>query len=138
MNRNRMVRTLLRFVRSDGGGAELLSTLLIAGAGVTAVGLSLPTLFNASDTAGRTFDNQVQILERGARTGATGRSSDPASGFDFGAAPAAPNYVGRASNVVGGAATPVSGAATPVSGAATPAGGTSTPTSGTTQLSSSQ
>jgi hypothetical protein len=106
MNRTRIFRTLLRFVRSDGGSSEMTVPLLLTAAGAAMVGLVLPTLNKASDTAGRTFDNQVQILERGARTGSVGPSGTSASGFELGRA-VAPSYTGAPTSIVGAPQRPV-------------------------------
>jgi len=62
-------------------------------AGAAMVGLTVPSLFKSSDTAAKTFDRQVKILERGTSggTGATGGGSgltslpsEGSKGFDFG------------------------------------------------------
>jgi len=63
-----MLKKLLLTTR---GSSDLTVGLLMTAAGAVMVGLAVPTLFRASDTAGRTLDRQVQILERGAGAGAT-------------------------------------------------------------------
>lgn len=66
------------------GSSDLTVALLLTAAGAAMVGMTAPTLFKSSDTAARTFDRQVQILERGAGGGSGGG----AQGFAAGGAPA--------------------------------------------------
>src|SRR5690606_8890904 len=72
---------LARCVR---GSSDLTVAPLLTAAGAAMVGMTVPTLFESSDTAARTFDRQVQILERGAGGGSRGG----AQGVAAGAAPA--------------------------------------------------
>ncbi len=69
------IRTALRRYRSARGSGDLTVTLLMTAAGAAMVGMTVPTLFKSSDTAAKTFDKQVKILERGAGGGGTGGSS---------------------------------------------------------------
>lgn len=85
------------------GSSDLTVTLLLTAAGAAMVGMTVPSLFKSSDTASRTFDRQVQILERGAGgTGASapglGGASPPA--FDLGSpgtikSPSSPQSLSR-------------------------------------------
>ena len=88
------VRAVLRLTRHEDGSSDLTVALLLTASGAVMVGLAVPTLLKASDTAGRTFDRQVQILERGVGTGST--NGIPAAGgiapppFEIGGLPAPP------------------------------------------------
>jgi len=93
-----------RLLRDDRGSSDLTVTLLLTAAGAVMVGLTVPAMFKSSDTAARTFDHQVQILERGANGGSLpsgmggmggmgglgglpsipGMGGLPTSGFDLG------------------------------------------------------
>lgn len=77
-----IVRRFLERTRQR-GSSDLTVTLLLTAAGAAMVGMTVPSLFRSSDTASRTFDRQVQILERGAGTpGASTGTVPPA--FDVG------------------------------------------------------
>ncbi|MBS2015307.1 MAG: hypothetical protein JST00_20640 [Deltaproteobacteria bacterium] len=64
-----VARALARVFRDERGSSDLTVTLLLTAAGAAMVGLTVPAMFRSSDTAARTFDHQVQILERGAHGG---------------------------------------------------------------------
>ncbi|WP_394847131.1 hypothetical protein LZC95_06635 [Pendulispora brunnea] len=65
----RRVRTLFADRR---GNSDLTTYMLLTAAGAAMVGLTLPSLFSSSNSAARTFQNQVNVLERGASTGSAG------------------------------------------------------------------
>lgn len=87
------------------GSSDLTVTLLLTAAGAAMVGMTVPSLFKSSDTASRTFDRQVQILERGAGGAGGGAphlggASQPA--FDLGSpgpikGPSSPQSLSRTS-----------------------------------------
>lgn len=88
-SQGRIGRALVRLLRSELGSSDLTVGLLMTAAGAAMVGLTVPSLFKSSDTAARTFDRQVKILERGAGGaggGAEGLStgSGLAQSFDLG------------------------------------------------------
>lgn len=122
---NRFVaRTLARVLRDDRGSSDLTVTLLLTAAGAAMVGLTVPAMFRSSDTAARTFDHQVQILERGANGGAPIGGISPGSGI--------PGFPGSIPGSIPGGAAPgfdlglpgtKGGAPTPL----TPGGGPLTP-----------
>lgn len=95
------VRNALRRLRHVRGSGDLTVTLLMTAAGAAMVGMTVPTLFKSSDTAARTFDKQVKILERGAGGGSSGGSS--LSGIAGG------NTNGGGFELGGGAAKSISG-----------------------------
>lgn len=71
------------------GSSDLTVTLLLTAAGAAMVGLTVPTMMKSSDTASRTFDRQVKILERGAggstsQTGASDVGTSTTPGFEVG------------------------------------------------------
>lgn len=73
------------------GSSDLTVTLLLTAAGAAMVGLTVPTMMKSSDTASRTFDRQVKILERGAggstsQSGASEVGTSTAPGFEIGGA----------------------------------------------------
>jgi len=77
------VRTLFADRR---GNSDLTTYMLLTAAGAAMVGLTLPSLFSSSDSAARTFKNQVNVLERGANPGGGGGGADGAgsgSGWTF-------------------------------------------------------
>lgn len=100
--RAKSMRNMLgRLLADDRGSSDLTVTLLLTAAGAVMVGLTVPAMFKSSDTAARTFDHQVQILERGAKGGSMpsgmggmggmgglpsipGMGGLPTSGFDLG------------------------------------------------------
>src|SRR5688572_17494642 len=96
------------------GSSDLTVGLLLTAAGAAMVGMTVPTMFKSSDTASRTFERQVDILERGAGGGGGGGggSATGPSGFDVGGttsripSPAAGGNLhgGAASNLTNGAA----------------------------------
>ena len=64
------IRSILgRFLRNERGSSDMTVALLLTAAGAAMVGLTVPSLFRSSDTAARTFDHQVKVLERGATGG---------------------------------------------------------------------
>lgn len=86
-------RVLGKLLRDRRGSSDLTVGLLMTAAGAAMVGMTVPSLFKSSDTAARTFDRQVKILERGtsggtgAGGGGSGLTSLPtqgATGFEFG------------------------------------------------------
>jgi hypothetical protein len=91
---DRILNAGLRLLRCKRGSGDLTVALLLTAAGAAMVGLTVPTLFKSSDTAARTFDKQVQILERGAggagggtpslQTGAGGGVPGLPGGFEMG------------------------------------------------------
>jgi hypothetical protein len=67
------------------GSSDLTVTLLLTAAGAAMVGMTAPSLFKSSDTASKTFDKQVQILERGANGGSgAGGGGGSVPSFDMG------------------------------------------------------
>lgn len=79
----RRIRGLLR---DQVGSSDLTVALLLTAAGAAMVGLTVPSLYKSSDTAARTFDQQVQVLERGAggRGGGVGGLGGGAGGLGGG------------------------------------------------------
>jgi len=65
----RRVRTLFADRR---GNSDLTTYMLLTAAGAAMVGLTLPSLFSSSNSAAKTFQNQVNVLERGANPGGMG------------------------------------------------------------------
>ncbi|WP_394836796.1 hypothetical protein LVJ94_07795 [Pendulispora rubella] len=65
----RRVRTLFADRR---GNSDLTTYMLLTAAGAAMVGLTLPSLFSSSNSAAKTFQNQVNVLERGANPGGAG------------------------------------------------------------------
>ncbi len=57
------LRALLRDNRGQG---DLMTSLLLTAAGAVMVGVTVPSLFESSESAARTFKGQVDVLERGA------------------------------------------------------------------------
>lgn len=98
--RGRILKDVARLLRGTRGSSDLTVALLLTAAGAAMVGLTVPTMFKSSDTAARTFDRQVQILERGAgggggatgslATGAGGAVPGLPAGFEMGKAPGIP------------------------------------------------
>ena len=66
MKRVHLVTFVRRLLRDRVGSSDLTVALLLTAAGAAMVGLTVPSLYKSSDTAARTFDQQVQVLERGA------------------------------------------------------------------------
>ncbi|WP_394822988.1 hypothetical protein [Pendulispora albinea] len=56
------------------GNSDLTTYMLLTAAGAAMVGLTVPSLFQSSDSAARTFKNQVDVLEKGANGGSSGGS----------------------------------------------------------------
>jgi hypothetical protein len=56
-------RSLLADRRGEG---DLMTSLLLTAAGAVMVAITVPSLFESSDSAARTFRAQVSVLERGA------------------------------------------------------------------------
>jgi hypothetical protein len=83
---NRFARILRRLLRSEGGSGDILSGVIMTGAGLLAVSQTLPPLRDAFNTAGDALKNQAGVLARGSNTGSTNTPSmgGGASGFDLG------------------------------------------------------
>ncbi len=78
-----LLRTLKKYLRSliadRRGSSDLTVNLLLTAAGAAMVGITLPVLFKSSESASRTFDGQVKVLERGSSSanGASGGGQSP-------------------------------------------------------------
>ena len=79
-----------RLLRDRVGSSDLTVALLLTAAGAAMVGLTVPSLYKSSDTAARTFDQQVQVLERGA-SGRGGGGLGGAGGLGAGGVPGVGN-----------------------------------------------
>lgn len=72
----------LRALRRDSRGeGDLMTSLLLTAAGAVMVGVTVPSLFESSDAAARTFQRQVGVLERGAS--GSGQGGIGGSGWDI-------------------------------------------------------
>ena len=88
MNPVRILRRLgklfPRFLTDRRGSGDLNTYLLLTAAGCTMVGLTAPHLFKSSKTASDTFEKQVEILQRGSSSGATGAAGPSGGDWNLG------------------------------------------------------
>lgn len=102
-NQSRLARVLRRLVRCEGGGGDLLTGIIMTGAGLLAVSQTLPPLRDAFNTAGDALKRQAGVLARGSDTGSvnglpsSGGIPSGGSGFDFGSTPGNPISSGGSS-----------------------------------------
>ena len=63
---------LKRFLADQRGSGDLTTYVLLTAAGAAMVAITVPSLFSSSQSAASTFQNQVNVLERGAGGTAAG------------------------------------------------------------------
>ena len=102
-------RVLSRFFSDRRGSADLNTYLLLTAAGCVMVGITAPSMFKSSKTASDTFENQVQILQRGSSGGTGGGGGGGGGGFDLGGITNLVGTIGNAASQIGNAANQIRG-----------------------------
>lgn len=102
------LRTLLRDRRGEG---DLMTSLLLTAAGAVMVGITVPSLFESSDSAARTFRGQVDVLEKGASP--SGGGAGGGSGWDISIGPNGVSVSGGNGGIRGSVNIPGSGGGRP-------------------------
>ena len=84
---------LKRFLADQRGSGDLTTYVLLTAAGAAMVAITVPSLFSSSQSAASTFQNQVNVLERGAGGtaagggGAGGAAGGGGAGWQFNVGP---------------------------------------------------
>ncbi len=97
-----------RFLADQRGSGDMTTYLLLTAAGAAMVAMTVPSLFSSSQSAASTFQNQVNVLERGAGGtaaggGAAGGSTGGAGGWQFSVGPSGVTASGPGGSVSAGA-----------------------------------
>ena len=124
MSRGVMSRTgawLRELLRDRRGQGDLMTSLLLTAAGAVMVGVTVPSLFESSESAARTFQKQVDVLERGASPrGGGGGIGIGIGGWDINIGSGGISVSGRGGSGFGGSVSVGSGG---VSGSVSGGGG---------------